>query len=266
LARTSSSSRISRPANVARIGNLRYPVKKPVFPEKTGFFFENFLRAPSYTLRRTKKPHLKTDHMQQKEDTMLAKKRVTLWRLALVSAVLLAALMLSACGASPQAALPPTDMPAPTPTNAPPAATPTPTPTSVPPTPTPTAALGPEVLASQPQDVIGVWKFIMPEGQGEAHLEFKQDGTYSLIGVSGQVKGATVDSGKYWFEGEQLKLDPGGCFNLQGKEITACVGVYQVYVARQGDKPAQLRLAVVEDPASDRKAAFNRKKLPRVEP
>jgi hypothetical protein len=164
---------------------------------------------------------------------MSAKKLVSLWRLILISAIVLVALPLSACGV--------------------PSPTPVPTPTVV-----------PEVLASKAEDVVGVW-LLDAGSEGEYHLEYTKEGTYSTTAVSGPYKGATFDAGKFWFEGTQLKFESsGGCLTAQG-ETKPCIGTYQVYVTKQGDKPA-LRFVVVEDQFADRKSVLHNRKWSLVEP
>jgi hypothetical protein len=164
---------------------------------------------------------------------MSAKKRVSLWWLIPVSAIVLVALTLSACGA--------------------PAPTPVPTPTVV-----------PEVLASKAEDIIGALTITAP-GEPELQLEFTKEGTYSIGGGSGSYEGATFDAGKFWFEGTELKLEStGGCLTARG-ETKPCIGTYQVYVTKQGDKPA-LRLVMVEDQYADRKLVLHKKTCPLVKP
>jgi hypothetical protein len=146
---------------------------------------------------------------------------------------------------------------------------PTQPPTSVPPTatqPPPTATQPPPTTTVAP-DIVGTWLMKLLEGAGTAHLEFTKEGTYSLRGVDGAAKGATIDAGKFWFEGAQLKLEStGGCLDLQGKLISNCVATYRASVEKQGGKPTQLKLTVVNDPASDRKNTLQNKTLPWVEP
>jgi hypothetical protein len=164
---------------------------------------------------------------------MSAKKLFSLWRLILISAIVLVTLTLSACGA--------------------PSPTPVPTPTVV-----------PEVLASKAEDVVGVW-FLDGGSEGEFHLEYTKEGTYSLTAVSGSVKGGTFDAGKFWFEGTQLKFESTeDCLTAQG-ETKPCIGTYQVYVTKQGDKPA-LRFVAVEDQFFSRKDALRYRKWSLVEP
>ncbi len=125
-----------------------------------------------------------------------------------------------------------------------------------------TAPLEPEVLASKPEDVIGVWLVRLIQGAGMAHLEFKPDGTYSIVGVSGAATGAPIGSGKYKIEGNQLKLDT-TCITVKG-DVIPCVPIYQVYVTRQGGKPVLLRFVAIDDPGEGRQT-LNNQKLPVVE-
>ena len=160
---------------------------------------------------------------------MSVKKLVSLWRLILISAIVLVALLLSACGA--------------------PSPTPVPTPTVV-----------PEVLASKAEDIIGV--LTVTGADGEVQLEFTQEGTFSSGPVSN--KGVGFDAGKFWFEGTQLKLEStADCDTMQG--LKPCIGIYQVYVTKKGDKPA-LKFVVVEDPFYNRRADMHKKTWSFVKP
>jgi len=164
---------------------------------------------------------------------MSAKKLVSLWRFILISAIVLGALTLSACGA--------------------PSPTPVPTPTVV-----------PEVLASKAEDIIGTLTITAP-GEPELQLEFTKEGTYSIGGGSGSYQGATFDAGKFWFEGTELKFEStDGCLTAQGETIP-CIGTYQVYVTRRGDKPA-LKFVMVEDQLADRKTILHKRTWPLVKP
>jgi hypothetical protein len=164
---------------------------------------------------------------------MSAKKPVSLWWLIPVSAIVLVALTLSACGA--------------------PAPTPAPTPTVV-----------PEVLASKAEDIIGALTITAP-GEPELQLKFTKEGTYSIGGGSGSYQGAMFDAGKFWFEGTELKFEStDGCLTAQVETIP-CIGTYQVYVTRRGDKPA-LKFVMVEDQLADRKTILHKRTWPLVKP
>ena len=133
-----------------------------------------------------------------------------------------------------------------------------PAPTPAPPA-KPTVALAPEVPATKAEDVIGVWLVKLIDNSGEAHLEFTAKGTYTIVGVSGDAQGAPIDTGKFKVEAGQLRFEPdGGCVDVQGKSVSPCIGIYQVYVAKQGDKSALLRFVAVEDKANDRKRTFDK--------
>ena len=131
-----------------------------------------------------------------------------------------------------------------------------------------TVAAAPESLASRPEDVAGVWMVTLPDNAGKANLELTKEGGYRLAGVDGRAKGATVDDGKFWFDGTQLKIQSTGrtCLDFQQKSIPNCVGIYQAYVAKQGDKPFTPRLAAVDDPGADRKRAYDGKTFPPSQP
>ena len=174
-----------------------------------------------------------------------------------IGLILLAALIVSGCASQPATEPPNVTVPQ--------------EPTIIPPTitsaPNPTVAIGPEFQAASSQDINGVWVLKLPSdaagSAGTAHLEFKLDGTYSLIGVSGPAEGATIDSGSFSFENGQLKLEStGGCLDpITAQEINPCIGIYKVFVAKQGDRPAYIKFSVVDDNAGDRKNALNNHKL-----
>ena len=187
------------------------------------------------------------------------------WKEILLTILLALAWMAAGCSANTTP--PPTTQP---PTSVPPTATqPPPTATQLPPTatqPPPTATQPPPTTTVAP-DIVGTWQVKLLDGAGTGHLEFTKEGTYSVKGVDGDAKGATIDAGKFWFEGAQLKLETtGGCLDLQGKLISNCIATYRVSVEKQGSKPTQLKLTVVSDPASDRKNTLQNKTLPWVEP
>ena len=128
----------------------------------------------------------------------------------------------------------------------------------------PAAPLEPEVLASKAGDVIGVWSMRLIQGAGMAHFEFKPDGTYSIVGVSGEAAGVPIDSGKYEIKDNQLKLLDADCTTVKG-DVIPCVPIYQVYVTRQGGKPVVLRFVAVDDQGFDRKQTLDKRKLTWVE-
>ncbi len=135
------------------------------------------------------------------------------------------------------------------------------------PTPAPTklaAPLEPEVLASKAGDVIGVWSIRLIQGAGVGHFEFKPDGTYSIVGVSGDAAGVPIDSGKYEIKDNQLKLLDANCMTVKG-DVIPCVPIYQVYVTRQGGKPVVLRFVAIDDKGADRKQTLDNRKLTLVE-
>jgi len=156
---------------------------------------------------------------------------------------------------------------APTTTSVPP---PTKEPTSVPPTNTPivtpTTQIGPETQVDKIEDIVGTWEMRLLDNSGTANFEIRADGTYTIVGVSGDATGATLGDATYRFEDGQLILETkSNCIlDLQGN-MAPCVGIYNAYIAKQGDKPAYLKLSVVDDPDFGRKKTLNNKKLPFVQ-
>jgi hypothetical protein len=123
-----------------------------------------------------------------------------------------------------------------------------------PPTPAPTATVAPEVLASKAEDVIGVWLGRHYHSDIEIHVEYTKEGTFRRMVVSEIDKNRLSDQGKFWLEGTQLKLESAGgrCLTQKGEALT-CIGTYQVYVTKEGDKPVKLRFVAVEDKDYDRR-------------
>jgi hypothetical protein len=157
----------------------------------------------------------------------------------IVTAIALTMLLLSAC--VPQPTMPaPIQQP----------------PTSVPPTqtlPTVTQTVEPEVQVDNIDAVLGTWNLGTKGSSGLSidYLILSKDGSYSWeVGkplTERFKKGQVTDAGKYWFEGKQLKIESAkGCFDRDLKNFP-CVGVYEVYITRQGDNPVVLRLVKVED-------------------
>jgi hypothetical protein len=130
--------------------------------------------------------------------------------------------------------------------------------------PPPTQAL--EVLASKVEDVVGVWQGRTCLGH-KTHTEYTKEGTFCVTVVSGDAKGMRSDQGKFWFEGTQFKIETegGSCLTAQGEMIT-CIGTYQVYVTKQGDKPVKLRFVAVDDQYAARRSTTHNRTFPPVEP
>jgi hypothetical protein len=147
---------------------------------------------------------------------------------------------------------------------------PTQEPTAIPPTNapavTPTTQIGPETQVYKIEDIVGIWELKLVDNAGTANFEIRADGTYTIVGVSGDAAGATLSDATLRFEDGQLILEINSdcIIDLQGNQAP-CVGIYQAYIAKQGDKPAYLKLSVVDDPAFDRKKTLNNKKLPIVQ-
>ncbi len=120
-------------------------------------------------------------------------------KLFVICALALCVIALVACAA-----------PTPTATPVPPTPVP-PTPTAIPSAPKPAAAptVGPEVLATKNEDVLGVWLVTFspsdPLHPTEVYFEHTADGARNSTFISGRMKGyKTV--GKSWFEGGLYKI------------------------------------------------------------
>ncbi len=128
------------------------------------------------------------------------------------------------------------------------------------PTPLPPPTDVPEVLATKNEDIAGVWLQVFPPsgelGPGEAHSEFRTDGSGVGTVLSGKFTGTKATS-KFWFEGSLVKMQQDG---------DTRIGTYQVYVSKRGGKPLQLRFVAVDDPYAGRKDRLTYKPLTRVEP
>lgn len=173
----------------------------------------------------------------------------------IVTAIALTMVLLSACDSQPT-------MPAPVQQP----------PTSVPPTQTRptvtqtvklTATFEPEVQVDNIDAVLGTWNLGTKGSSGLSidYLILSNDGSYSWeVGkplTERFKKGQVTDSGKYWFEGKQLKIESTkGCFDANLNNFP-CVGIYKVYVTMQEDKPIALRLVKVEDKFYFRYYAFS---------
>jgi hypothetical protein len=155
--------------------------------------------------------------------------------------------------------MPPTDTPAPTDTPVPP------TETRVPPTAPPIQPTPGEIVATQVEDVVGIW--LIPAAQAksasqptEHHLELTKEGGYRFT-----AGGRTRDSGQFWFEDTQFVIVWSEC--VWGREITSpCPSTYYVYVTKEGDKPVRLRFVMIDERGWQHRRYFHRQKLPLVEP
>jgi hypothetical protein len=138
----------------------------------------------------------------------------------------------------------------------------------IPPTsiPTTTRILEPEVLATKPEDVLGVWLVIYSPNDrfpsAENHWEHTADGNRIATFTTGAMKGYKTTA-KYWFEGGLYKIQyPQG----SSEPNSFAIGAYQVYVTKQGGKAVQLRFVAVDDQYADRKNRMIYKPWTRVEP
>jgi hypothetical protein len=95
------------------------------------------------------------------------------------------------------------------------------------------------VIASQVEDVAGVWKsrFL----GAVAYMHFKPDATFRLD-ESVEETNAYI-TGRFWFEGTAFHVDDNGCDDP---------GTYQVRVLKEGGKPIQLTFVKIKDTCPER--------------
>lgn len=140
--------------------------------------------------------------------------------------LLLIALVLTACGTTPQ--IEPTEKP-----------TQEIVPTVPPP---PTEPPVQEIRITSADEIVGKW-----EGKYLSYTlphEFRADGLL-IVSITGKY---VISKGKYWFEDGLLKMNDreGDCADM--------LGVYEVYATYEGDRPTKLRFVLVgEDACESRK-------------
>ena len=138
----------------------------------------------------------------------------------------------------------------PTATTIPASSTPTPTPKpvatqTVPPSPT-TDPFPPEIVATTPGDVAGVWRLRF-KGAGEAfraNLVLREDSTFSFDNV--EMRG-TVFDGNWRFADGKVTLESEHCpgpFAVGGP----CQMTFRVYASMQDGKPLRLRFESLDHP------------------
>jgi hypothetical protein len=120
------------------------------------------------------------------------------------------------------------------------------------------AALPGEELALLPADIIGVWLFRL-RGQGGLVLStcdwiIRSDGTYTIEDKSGM----HIEKGTFVVSRGKLVLDSDECYRNSSATFYHCVGTYTVFSRKEGGRPVQVRLVMVED-QGDRSVNFANK-------
>jgi hypothetical protein len=166
-------------------------------------------------------------------------------------------LFVACASGAPEPATPTHLLPTATPMPLPPTATPTPlppteTPTPLPPTATPAPV---ESVASQIEDLVGIWK---TSYAGEAaYWQLEADGTYKVARTVEYLEsGRSETHGTAWFEGTVFNVTDKSCRDD---------GTYEVRVHKQGDKPIWLVFKKMEDSCWER-VEFLKQRLRWVEP
>jgi hypothetical protein len=124
------------------------------------------------------------------------------------------------------------------PTEPPPSATPT-----VAPPVDPTATYTPEVVATKPEDIAGVWlvkRFVNPLSNAEfaADLTFREDGTVSFDDID---SGMHIFSGILRFEDGKVTIDSEECWDVAKGVFYHCTIPFIIYSRSQGGIPVRIR-------------------------
>jgi hypothetical protein len=126
----------------------------------------------------------------------------------------------------------------PTVTNEPPTITPAP---SI----TPTATYPPEIVASKPEEIAGLWLVKHFVGQGgqvifPADLTFRQDGTFSFDEIGDDPM--HIFGGTFSFTDGQVTLDSDECYNEAKALFYHCTITFTAFSTLLAGKPVRLRL------------------------
>jgi hypothetical protein len=160
----------------------------------------------------------------------------------------LACILLTGCGPGTTTPLAATDPmpPTSTPTTAPPAPSETAT-VSAPaeePTVDPTATFSPEIVATKPEDIAGVWLVKNFVGQGgmvrfPADLTFREDGTFSFDEIDDPMH---IFGGTLVFAEGKVTFDSENCYDEAKALFYHCTMTFTIFSTMQADKPVRIRL------------------------
>jgi len=129
-------------------------------------------------------------------------------------------------------------------TEAPPSATPTTAPTVE-----PTATFPPEVIATKPEDIAGVWFLKSFVGYGglvrfPADLTFRQDGTFSFDEIDDPMH---IFGGSLRFADGKVTLDSEECYNEAKSLFYHCTVAFTIYSTSQNGRPVRIRMLSAGD-------------------
>ena len=113
--------------------------------------------------------------------------------------------------------------------------------------PTPTGP--PEIVATRPEDIAGVWLLKQFVGQGglvkfPAHLTFRQDGTFSFDEIDDPMH---IFGGSLRFADGKVTLDSEDCYDEVKALFYHCTITFTVYTVLQDGKPVSIRLESAGD-------------------
>jgi hypothetical protein len=129
-------------------------------------------------------------------------------------------------------------------TEGPPSATP-----STAPAVEPSATFPPEVIATKPGDIAGVWLLKTFVGQAgmvrfPAALTFRQDGTFSFDETDDPMH---IFGGKVIFTDGKVTLDSEECYNEVEAVFYPCTITFTIYSTLQDGKPVRIRMVSAGD-------------------
>jgi hypothetical protein len=134
----------------------------------------------------------------------------------------------------------------------------------VPPTAPPIKPTPGEIVATQVEDVVGIWLVPLWKTPSTSHvynLELTKEGVYRLA-----AGGERRSGGQFRFEDTQFVIVWEECRWVDELIARPCPSTYYVYVTKEGDKPVRLRFVAIDERDWFKRLVLHRQKLPLVEP
>jgi hypothetical protein len=108
----------------------------------------------------------------------------------------------------------------------------------------PTATYSPEIVATKPEEIAGIWLVKNFVGQGgmvrfPADLTFRQDGTFSFDEIDDPMH---IFGGTLAFVGGQVTLDSEECYDEAKALFYHCTMTFTIFSTLQAGKPVRIRL------------------------
>lgn len=112
------------------------------------------------------------------------------------------------------------------------------------PAPEPTATFLPEIVATKPEEIAGIWLVKNFVGQGgrvrvPAHLTFRQDGTFAFDEIDDPMH---IFGGTLGFTDGQVTLDSEECYDEAQALFYHCTMTFTIFSTLQAGKPVRIRL------------------------